>query len=182
LCGRRRHYYSAYYTFSINTSFHTSIPLSPNDRGLIFEGTVIGEEPRAEYTKLSLELDKMIVDDKRIGCGARAELFVPGGGTFLGKRIFVKGKIRNSKYQRHSYLLTGTIVGEKEGKIFWGDVLYSVRKYIIGTLENLLDQEFKGGVQPRRGSSSSGRLRSARRLRMRLYCCFSFFYTVSATD
>lgn len=127
---------------AINTSFHTSIPLSPNDRSLVFEGTVIGEEPREEYTKLSLELDNVIVDDKRIGCGARAELFVPGGGTFLGKRIFVKGKIRNSKYQRHSYLLAGTIVGEKKGKIFWGDVLYSVRKYIIGTLENLLDQEF----------------------------------------
>ncbi|GAI07845.1 unnamed protein product, partial [marine sediment metagenome] len=61
--------------------------------------------------------------------------------TYLGRKLLIKGRIKNSKFANRPNLLTGNIIETDPGSTFLGTVLFSVRGYIDSMLKSLLMNE-----------------------------------------
>lgn len=108
---------------------------------MTFSGTVIGEEHREHYIKLLINIDKAFINDKVIDYRVPVEFYTRERKTFLGRRLLIKGKVKNSRYLNRPNILTGTIIKADPKDTFFGGVIYSIRCYIDTLLKNLLNNE-----------------------------------------
>jgi ComEC/Rec2-related protein len=128
---------------AMNTSLHLSPEISCRGRDLTFSGTVIAEEHRANYVKLSLTINKAFVNDRIIDYYVPCEFYTRERGTFLGKKLLIKGRIKNSKYQSRPHILTGNIIKQNCQKDIFGGLFYTMRSHIDTLINNLLNKEHR---------------------------------------
>jgi len=126
---------------AINTSLHAPMRFSDVERDVVFSGVVIGEEPREHYVKLLVAIDGVEVDNKRIDYRNRVEFYTREQGTFLGNRLFIKGRITHAKYPNRPNILTGDVIKIDRECSPWG-LLNLMRSYIHRLLKRLLNNEY----------------------------------------
>ncbi len=125
----------------INTSLNTPARLTYQGRDSTFSGTVIREEHREFYVKLSINIDEAIINNRIINYKIPVEFYTREHKTYLGRKLLIKGRIKNSKFANRPNLLTGNIIETDPGSTFLGTVLFSVRGYIDSMLKSLLMNE-----------------------------------------
>ncbi len=124
----------------INTSLHTPMRLAHTGRDVIYSGTVIGEEPRERYVKLLVAIDRVMINNRVIDYAIPVEFYTRAQSTFLGERLYVKGRINNSKYANRPNILVGNIIKIDREHISWR-FLYLLRNYVDRQLKNLFRNE-----------------------------------------
>jgi len=125
----------------INTSLNTPVRLTYQGRDSTFSGTVIREEHREFYVKLLINIDEAIINNRIINYKIPVEFYTREHKTYLGRKLLIKGRIKNSKFANRPNLLTGNIIETDPRDTFLGAVLFSVRGYIDSMLKSLLMNE-----------------------------------------
>ncbi len=125
----------------INTSLNTPLRLTYQGRDSTFSGTVIREEHREFYVKLLINIDEAIINNRIINYKIPVEFYTREHKTYLGRKLLIKGRIKNSKFANHPNLLSGNIIETDPRNTFLGGVLFSVRGYIDSMLKSLLMNE-----------------------------------------
>ncbi len=126
---------------TINTSLHTPMRFSDVGRNVVFSGIVIGEEPREHYIKLLVAIDGVEINNTRIDYDNRAEFYTREQGTFLGNRLFIRGRMTHAKYPNRPHILTGDIIRIVREYSPWG-LLNLMRMHIHQLLKRLLQDEY----------------------------------------
>ncbi len=108
---------------------------------MVFSGTVVGEEHHERFVKLLINIERALINNKAVEYRIPVEFYSYRRNAFLGRKISIKGRIRNSKYPNQSNILVGDIVATdmKNGRLW--QVLYLVRNYIDSMLRSLLKTE-----------------------------------------
>ena len=125
----------------INTSLNTPVRLTYQGRDSTFSGTVIREEHREFYVKLLINIDEAIINNRIINYKIPVEFYTREHKTYLGRKLLIKGRIKNSKFANRPNLLSGNIIETDPRDTFLGGVLFSVRGYIDSMLKSLLMNE-----------------------------------------
>lgn len=123
----------------MNTLLHKPIQFDHGGRAMVFVGNVIGEDQRANYTKLKINIEHILVNDKVVGLAMPVEFYTRETETLLGRRICINGVIKESKSQHKPNILVGRIDDVSERPMLLGSVIYAVRHYIVSVLRDMFD-------------------------------------------
>lgn len=123
----------------MNTLLHKPIQFNHGGRTMVFTGNVIGEDQRANYTKLRINIEHILVNDKVVGLAIPVEFYTRETETLLGQRICINGVIKGSKSQHKPNILVGRIDEVSERPMLLGSVIYAVRHYIVSVLRDMFD-------------------------------------------
>lgn len=121
----------------MNTLLHKPIQFDHGGRAMVFVGNVIGEDQRANYTKLKINIEHIVVNDKVVGFAMPVEFYTRETETLLGQRICINGVVRGSKRSHKPNILVGNIIDVEEKPMFLGRIIYAIRHYITGVLRNM---------------------------------------------
>lgn len=123
----------------MNVLLHKPIQFDHGGRAMVFVGDVIGEDQRANYTKLKINIEHIMVNDKVVGLAIPVEFYTRETETLLGQRICINGVIKGSKRQHKPNILIGRIDDVSERSMLLGSVIYAVRHYIVSVLRDMFD-------------------------------------------
>jgi ComEC/Rec2-related protein len=124
-----------------NTLLHRPVQIERLDRAMLFTGNVISEDKRVNYTKLVIELDHIQINNRFIRYGMPVEFYTRLDETMLGKKVQIKGLIKKSHNLHKPNVLSGHIVNIDEQSIFFGNIVYAVRHYILNVLSRLFNPQ-----------------------------------------
>ncbi len=123
----------------MNTLLHKPIQFDHGGRAMVFVGNVISEDQRPNYTKLRINIEHILVNDKVVGLAIPVEFYTRETETLLGQRICINGVIKGSKSQHKPNILVGRIDDVSERPMLLGSVIYAVRHYIVSVLRDMFD-------------------------------------------
>ncbi|MGB3341101.1 MAG: ComEC/Rec2 family competence protein [bacterium] len=124
-----------------NTLLHRPVHIDRLDRAMLFTGNVISEDKRVNYTKLTINLEHIQINNRFIKYGLPVEFYTRLDETMLGKKVQIKGIIKKSYNLHKPNVLTGHVVNIDEQSIFLGNIIYSVRHYILHVLSKLFNPQ-----------------------------------------
>lgn len=130
-------------------------------RYLTVSGIVIGEECYEDFSRLRINIDKIILSDT-VDYGLPVEYYAYSRGSFLGRRLSIRGRIRPARSAYGPARLTGRIVESRDGEHIFGMVLRPIRVYIDRLLLDFFDGQ---GYAVASGLSLGGSGRLGRELR-----------------
>lgn len=111
------------------------------ERVLTYSGVVIGEDHHEDYTKLLVQIDRLVIGKDTINCILPVEYYAFGNDIFFGKRLFIRGKTRPARYGYRPDVLTGDIIAARvEGHPF-GILFRPVQKYVDDRISQLFNDE-----------------------------------------
>jgi ComEC/Rec2-related protein len=126
---------------AVNLECHDLPNMALPERDMEYSGIVLGEECYEHYTRLTIDVDRIVLAADTMRCAFPVEYYVREQGHFLGRRITVRGRTREAKRISRSALLTGRIVGSIAREHVFGVVFSPIREYIDRLLRNLLDSD-----------------------------------------
>lgn len=100
------------------------------DRDMVYSGVVIGETPYENFTKLFIHIDKVILVGDTVPYSLSVEYYAYDHGVFLGKRLFVKGRVKRARRAYQPSVLTGKIVSWSIPRQLLGVVFHPLRNYV----------------------------------------------------
>jgi ComEC/Rec2-related protein len=122
-----------------NLELQQSSEASVVDRNMTFSGVVIGETHYENYTKLFIRIDHVLLDKGAVEHPLFVEYYAYERGIFLGKRLVVKGYIKQSRSTYRMSVLTGRIISSSIPRQFFGTVFHPLRQYV----DDLLKKTFR---------------------------------------
>lgn len=129
---------------AINVDLQQMRSVDFGERNLLFSGVVIGEAQYEHHTKLLIHIDRIMIDDDTIGCYLPVEFYAYERNVFLGKRLYIKGRIRRSKFAYRPNALAGHIIASEVARHPFGFLFYPIRTSIDRTLSvSLKDDHYR---------------------------------------
>ena len=111
------------------------------DRDLIHSGVVTGETHYENFTRLFVRIDRVVLAGDTVTHLVPAQYYVYEHGIFLGKRIFVKGHMKQARRIYQPSVLTGKIVGRSIPQQLFGKVFHPLRNRIDDMLRQAFSQD-----------------------------------------
>ncbi len=129
---------------AINVDLQQLRNLNFGERNLLFSGVVIGEAQYEHHTKLLIHIDRFMIDDDTVGCYLPVEFYAYERNVFLGKRLYIKGRIRRSRFAYRPNVLAGHIIASEVARHPFGFLFYPIRTSIDRVLRvSLKDDHYR---------------------------------------
>jgi hypothetical protein len=119
---------------AINVYLNAPVQLPHEGRDLVFSGIVVGEDHHENYTKLSINIDEALLKKDTINYKINVHFYTRNQETFLGRRLFIKGRIRPAKFLHQPNILSGKIIKTGSAGNLFDRISYAVRKRFKGCL------------------------------------------------
>ena len=139
LWKRRFIYFLIILLSAVNMDLQRPTNVGFGERDLLHSGVVVGEDQREHHAKLLIYIDRLLIDDDTIGYDAAVEYYAYGRDVFLGKRLYIKGKVRPSRFAHRPNVLSGHIVASGVVDHPFGFVFHPIRKFI----DRILGESFR---------------------------------------
>jgi len=124
-----------------NTLLQRPLHIDGLDRAMIFTGDVISEDKQVNYTKLTINLGHIQINDRVITYRLPVEFYSELDETMLNRKVQIKGVIKMSRNVHKPNVISGHIINVDEQSIFLGNIIYSARHYILETISKLLNPQ-----------------------------------------
>ena len=108
------------------------------EKYLTVSGIVIGEECYEDFSKLQINIDKIILSDT-VDYLLPVEYYVYRRGSYLGRRLTIRGRISPGRVAYRPARLAGRIVESTDGEHIFGMLLRPIRTYIDRLIMYLFD-------------------------------------------
>ncbi|KPJ73131.1 hypothetical protein AMJ52_04255 [candidate division TA06 bacterium DG_78] len=120
------------------------VPMRPSHQGraLCFSGVVVAEDHHQNYVRLSMLIDKALLQQDTIDYKIPVEFYTYTRGTLLGTRIIIKGRIKQSKFLHRPHIFVGDIVEKGRSQGIIDLISYTVRNYIDHQLRSVFDDVY----------------------------------------
>ncbi|UCF71552.1 MAG: ComEC/Rec2 family competence protein [candidate division WOR-3 bacterium] len=139
---RRRFLYLAVLTLSaLNVYAIRPRGVALGERDAIFSGIVYGENQYERYSKLTVHIDRIILSGDTIDYRSKAHYYAFGHDAYFGKRLIVKGRLRQPRYGHQPLQLTGKIIGSSVQDHPFGMIFNRLRVYVDRLLKDLFRGE-----------------------------------------
>ena len=126
---------------AVNTDLRRPGEFNLGERALRYEGIVIGEDQQEHYTRLLLQVDRVVVCDDTIPFDMRVEYYARRQTVLLGKRLTIRGRVRSARHAQRPNIISGDIVACRSHKHLFSQLFHPIRKYIDDSLRGLFDDE-----------------------------------------
>jgi len=126
---------------AVNLEYNLAVETCPVERDMEYSGIVLGEECYEHYTRLLINVDRVLLAADTIRCSFPAMYYRRAHGQFLGKRVAIRGKIGKGRRVSRTAVLTGRIVESRDPEHIFGCVFSPVRAYVNRLLKNLFDDD-----------------------------------------
>jgi len=123
----------------VNTLLHRPVHIDRLDRAMLFAGDVMSEDKRVNYTRLMINLDHIEINNRKIKYELPVEFYSRSHETMLGKRVLIKGVIKRSRNPYQVSILSGYVLNIEDQPIFFGNIIYSARRYILNVFGKLFN-------------------------------------------
>lgn len=110
-----------------------------SERALLHSGVVVGENHYEHHAKLLIYIDRLLIDGDIVDYDLMVEYYAYGHDVFLGRRLYIKGKVRSSRFSYRPNILSGYIVASEICDHPFGFVFYPIRRFV----DRVLRESFK---------------------------------------
>ena len=127
---------------AINTSLNRPVELPDIKRDIKFSGVVTGEECYPDFKKLFIDIDKILLKNDTVDYNIPVEFFsYYQEKTLLGRRVIIRGRIRDNRASGFRNIMVGSIVGSYPDDNFLSRVFYHIRNYIETLFKKLFSPQ-----------------------------------------
>jgi ComEC/Rec2-related protein len=124
---------------ALNSACMVPMKLMYQERTLSFSGVVVAEDHHQNYLRLSILIDKAILQQDTINYRIPVEFHSYTKETLLGTRIIIKGRIKPSTFLHRPHVFVGEIVERGHPQTFFDQISHTVRSYIDHQLQSVFN-------------------------------------------